>query len=204
MMVPDGMDPLEEDVRYCESCAIDEIERLQEEIACLRPTGRSAVYDDYVATVQLVTEFHRHGSLEARVRALSEDRQRLRTELDAANTRFAEMNTPTGREIELQVEVGRLQAMATKETERCMEIEAIVDWLPKDAEGNAVYPGRALVSTYYGTIQQPRMVIEVWRDGWTLGGSSKYMANDPGRQCYGSIEAAEKARQSNDRTILDD
>jgi hypothetical protein len=28
MCVPDGMDPLDEDVRFCESCAIDEIERL--------------------------------------------------------------------------------------------------------------------------------------------------------------------------------
>lgn len=29
MYVPDGMDPLDEDVRFCESCAIEEIERLQ-------------------------------------------------------------------------------------------------------------------------------------------------------------------------------
>ena len=28
MYVPDGMDPLEENVRFCESCAIQEIERL--------------------------------------------------------------------------------------------------------------------------------------------------------------------------------
>lgn len=28
MYVPDGMDPLDEDVRFCEACAIDEIERL--------------------------------------------------------------------------------------------------------------------------------------------------------------------------------
>jgi hypothetical protein len=33
MFVPDGMDPLEEDVRFCGSCAIDEIERLREIVA---------------------------------------------------------------------------------------------------------------------------------------------------------------------------
>lgn len=31
MFVPDGMDPAEEDVRYCESCAIAEIERLRKD-----------------------------------------------------------------------------------------------------------------------------------------------------------------------------
>ncbi len=62
--------------------AADEIERLQEEIACLRPTGRSAVYDDYTATVSIVTEFWRHGSLEERVRAMAEDRQRLQSIVD--------------------------------------------------------------------------------------------------------------------------
>ena len=31
MFVPDGEDPLEEDVRYCGPCAIEEIERLREE-----------------------------------------------------------------------------------------------------------------------------------------------------------------------------
>ena len=36
MFVPDGMDPLDEDVRFCESCAIDEIERqgLIAKLAC--------------------------------------------------------------------------------------------------------------------------------------------------------------------------
>ena len=72
------------------------------------------------------------------------------------------------------------------------QLRAIVDLLPKDAEGNAVYPGRELVSTYYESIQQPRTVVQVWTDGWTLGDSTKYRANDPERQCYGSIEAAEK------------
>jgi len=36
MYVPDGMDPLDEDVRFCEACAIDEIERLQLENEVLR------------------------------------------------------------------------------------------------------------------------------------------------------------------------
>ena len=31
LFVPDGEDPLEEDVRFCGSCAIDEIERLRDE-----------------------------------------------------------------------------------------------------------------------------------------------------------------------------
>lgn len=39
MYVPDGMDPLDEDVRFCESCAIDEIERLQEIIGHLPKTA---------------------------------------------------------------------------------------------------------------------------------------------------------------------
>jgi len=30
MHVPDGMEPLDEDVRFCHSCAIEEIERLDE------------------------------------------------------------------------------------------------------------------------------------------------------------------------------
>lgn len=37
------------------------------------------------------------------------ENERLRAELDAANTRFSEMNTPTGREIELAAEVKRLR-----------------------------------------------------------------------------------------------
>lgn len=36
MYVPDGMDPLEESVRFCESCAIDEIERLQADVERLK------------------------------------------------------------------------------------------------------------------------------------------------------------------------
>jgi hypothetical protein len=56
--------------------------RLLDEIDCLRPTGRSAVFDDYVATVQLVNEFWQHGSLEDRVRAMAEDRQRLQAFVD--------------------------------------------------------------------------------------------------------------------------
>ena len=35
MYVPGGMDPLDEDVRYCDSCAADEIERLRTENARL-------------------------------------------------------------------------------------------------------------------------------------------------------------------------
>ena len=39
-------------------------------------------------------------------------------------------------------EIDRLQRMATAETERCMELEAIAERLPKDAEGNPLFVGR--------------------------------------------------------------
>jgi hypothetical protein len=35
MYVPDGLDPLDEDVRYCDSCAADEIKRLRAERAAV-------------------------------------------------------------------------------------------------------------------------------------------------------------------------
>ena len=97
MHIPDGMDPLEEDVRLCSDCAYAEIERLQDEVACLRPTGRSAVYDDYVATVNLVTEFWQNGSLKDRVRAMAEDRQRLQAIVALLPT-TADVNTQQIRE----------------------------------------------------------------------------------------------------------
>ena len=92
MHVPDGLDPLEDHVRLCSDCAYAELERLQEEVACLRPSGRSAVYDDYVATVNLVTEFWQNGSLKDRVRAMAEDRQRLQ----AIVNKMAELSLLTG------------------------------------------------------------------------------------------------------------
>ena len=33
LYVPEDMDPLEQDVRFCGPCAIDEIERLRDELA---------------------------------------------------------------------------------------------------------------------------------------------------------------------------
>ena len=39
MHVPDGMDPLDEDVRYCDSCATDEIERLRASVDRLPQTA---------------------------------------------------------------------------------------------------------------------------------------------------------------------
>ena len=78
MSVPDGMDPLEEGVRFCESCAYDEIERLTAIVGIIRPeAGQGAVFDDYCATVQIVREFWKHGSLQARVQAMADDRKRL-------------------------------------------------------------------------------------------------------------------------------
>lgn len=43
----------------------------------------------------------------------------------------------------LAAEVERLQRIATSETERCMDLEAIVDRLPKTADGVPVTPGAA-------------------------------------------------------------
>ena len=59
-----------------------EIERQREEIAALRPTGFSRTFDDYAATVQLVSEFNDRPNLEDRVRALAEDREQLRAIMD--------------------------------------------------------------------------------------------------------------------------
>ena len=39
MYVPGGMDPLDEDVRYCDSCAADEIERLRAIVARMAKTA---------------------------------------------------------------------------------------------------------------------------------------------------------------------
>ena len=61
---------------------LTEIERQREEIAALRPTGFSRTFDDYAATVQLVSEFADRPNLEDRVRALAEDREQLRAIMD--------------------------------------------------------------------------------------------------------------------------
>ena len=63
-----------------------EIERQREEIAALRPTGFSRVFDDYAATVQLVSEFADRPNLEDRVRAMVEDRERLQKLLDGVRS----------------------------------------------------------------------------------------------------------------------
>lgn len=95
-------------------------------------------------------------------------------------------------------EIQRLQRLATAETERFMELRAILALLPKDAQCNAVYPGRELVSTYCDSIQQPRIVMEIREHAWRFCGSGWYIEGDDVRPCYGSVEAAEKARnQSN-------
>ena len=52
----------------------------------------------------LIDEFN------AEARRLRAENERLRAALDAANTRFHEMNSPTGREIELGHEVQQLRA----------------------------------------------------------------------------------------------
>jgi len=85
-----------------DSDVVGEIERLKSELDAANqrfaemntPTGREIelqaivdavrseagfgrVFDDYVATIPIVTEFCKHGSLEARVQALRDDRDRL-------------------------------------------------------------------------------------------------------------------------------
>jgi hypothetical protein len=75
---------------------------------------------------------------------------RLQAELDGANRRFAEMNTPTARKIELQAEIFRLQRLATDETERCMEQQEIVDQLRKTEDGEYIIPGHEYWTLHFG------------------------------------------------------
>jgi hypothetical protein len=136
--------------------AIAEIERLQAIIDAVRPEcGYGRVFDDYVVTVPIVTEFWRHGTLEDRVQALRDDRDRL---------------------------------------------QGIVERLPKDAEGNPLFVGmRRWVSdedsrgpfqgweTITQLRQRPNGEWEVF---------CKTCDTTP-ECCWSSMEAAEKARQSN-------
>lgn len=73
-------------------------------------------------------------------------------------------------------------------------LQAIVARLPTDAEGNPVTPEAELVATHYGEICRPRMVCDIHKGGWRFYGSSWYAEGDADRACYGSTEAAEKAR----------
>jgi Na+/phosphate symporter len=70
--------------------AADEIERLTAIVDTLRPeAGFGQVFDDYVETVAIVTEYWKAGSLRARVQALADDRERLQAALLAAEDRAA-------------------------------------------------------------------------------------------------------------------
>ena len=83
------------------------------------------------------------------------------------------------------------------EMEMAAEIQRlreIADRLPKDADGNPVTPEAELVSTHYGEIYRPRRVCEIRAGGWRFYGSSWYKEGDADRACYGSAEAAEKAK----------
>ena len=116
---------------------------------------------------------------------------KLQAALDEANTRFHEMNTPTGREIELRQEVRRLreeldEAMAA-DNER---LQAIVDRLPKTKDGVSVIPYVSVVwanPMYFGHVI-PKHVND---DGaiWLCGNGGP-----PVSQCYSTPEAAEAAR----------
>lgn len=68
MHVPDGLDPLEPGVRYCPSCAADEIERLRAELDEARI---SEVRTDYLESVGLVSRWAAgNPNLADRVRAV--------------------------------------------------------------------------------------------------------------------------------------
>jgi hypothetical protein len=76
---PSGYASLDEERRR----AADELDRLQEIIDALRPeAGYGRVFDDYVATVPIVREFWKRGSLQERVQGLREDRDRLQAIVD--------------------------------------------------------------------------------------------------------------------------
>lgn len=61
----------------------DEIQRLRDEIATLRPSGLSRVWDDYCATVQLVTQFSSgNPNLSDRVGAAIAEIEQLRAIVD--------------------------------------------------------------------------------------------------------------------------
>jgi len=103
---------------YCE--AWKKIERLQQE----RDTYKS-IADDYLSERQEMRNLFPACLDEfgpSLLDAMRQELERLQAALNAANSRFHAMNSPTGREIELQAENQRLQA--------------IVDRLPKDADGD--------------------------------------------------------------------
>lgn len=85
-----------------------------------------------------------------------------------------------------------LERQAADEIER---LQAIVNRLPKDAEGNPVTPECELVATHYQHICQPRRVCEIRAGGWRFYGSSWYEQGDKNRLCYRTREAAEAARK---------
>jgi len=79
--------------------------------------------------------------------AALDETERLRAELDAANTRFAKMNTPTGREIELQCDNQRLRA--------------IVDRFNPEADGETIDARDAAWNLYRGAVSRSR-AVEIW------------------------------------------
>ena len=87
---PNEFNPLLRDCSEAMIEAADEIERLRADIQLLRPeAGFGQVFDDYVETVAIVTEFWKAGSLRARVQSLADDRERLQLRLAAAEARAA-------------------------------------------------------------------------------------------------------------------
>lgn len=83
-------------------------------------------------------------------------------------------------------EIERLQRVATKETERCMDLEAIANRLPKDAEDNPIVLGDELF-TLSG------QSITVWGIGTNfIEGDDGHVYCEKG--IYRTREAAEAAR----------
>ena len=83
MYVPNGLDPLDEDVRYCDSCAADEIERLRAERAAVvnalkdRSNEWSTTSGPIASVVRLLL-FQKDQEIERLTRELDASRKALR------------------------------------------------------------------------------------------------------------------------------
>jgi len=143
------------------------------------------------------------------MREAAEEIERLQSELDAANTRFTEMNTPTGREIELQEIAERLQSRLHEATKagtpyaadrdamnslvvENQRLQAIVDRLPTTAEGApVVQTSMQKVWRTHGAEGRPQM-CEYFQNGFAVFRGATHNEMVPIVQCYSTREAAER------------
>ena len=73
-------------------------------------------------------------------------------------------------------------------------LSAVVDRLPKTADGVPVVPGMELASTYGQWCSQPlREVVEVRQGSWRFADSGWYREGEPDRLCYTTTELAKAA-----------